>query len=183
MPHVTMPQGLPPGTPGLMMYRPETGRPISQLVEVLMRGESSLSRSDREMMAAYVSQLNNCDFCVNTHGEISAQQSPDGRALVDKVLADVKSAPLSPKLRALMNIAEAVVDSGKNVTTELVEAARKAGADDTDIHDAVLTSAAFCMFNRYCDGMDAVVPEDPQAYVGMAAMLIREGYSTCADGH
>ncbi|MFD6159899.1 carboxymuconolactone decarboxylase family protein [Nocardia sp. NPDC060256] len=182
MPHVTIPADLPPGTPGLMQYRQETGGPISQLAEVLLRSEHSMSRSDREMIAAYVSQLNNCEFCVRTHSEVSAQQSPEGRAVVDKVLADVDSAPLTPKMRALITIAEAVAENGKLVNDEMVEAARTAGATDTEIHDSVLISAAFCMYNRYCDGMAAVVPEDPAAYVGMAAHIIREGYSRCATG-
>ncbi|MBT2212763.1 carboxymuconolactone decarboxylase family protein [Actinomadura sp. NEAU-AAG7] len=183
MPHITMPPELMPGTPGLMRYRPETGRPLSQLAEVLLRGEHSLSRADRELIAAHVSALNDCRFCLHTHGEVSAQQHAEGRTLVDKVLADPASAPISPKLKALLAIAGAVSGSGHDVTEEMVEAARDAGATDTELHDAVLIAAAFCMYNRYCDGLAAVVPEDPAAYVPMAAMIIREGYSTCATGH
>ena len=61
--------------------------------------------------------------------------------------------------------------------------ARAEGADDTEIHDTVLIAAAFGMYNRYCDGLAAVVPENPASYVPMAAMIIREGYSQCAVGH
>jgi uncharacterized peroxidase-related enzyme len=187
MPHVTMPPQLPPGTPGLMQYRPETGRPISQLAEVLLRDPHSMSRSDRELIAAYVSHLNNCEFCAYTHSECSAQQHPEGRpegrAIVDKVLADIDSAPITPKMRSLLTVAAAVNKGGKNVTEDMVETARKAGATDTEIHDSVLIAAAFGMYNRYCDGLAAIVPEDPAAYVGMATMIIRNGYSTCATGH
>jgi hypothetical protein len=58
MPHITFPAGQFPGTPGLMQYRQETGRPLSQLVEVLLRDTNSLSRSERELVAAYVSAIN-----------------------------------------------------------------------------------------------------------------------------
>ncbi|HEU5160896.1 MAG TPA: carboxymuconolactone decarboxylase family protein [Streptosporangiaceae bacterium] len=183
MPYITMPPKTMPGTPGLMDYRKETGRPLSQLAEVLLRDAHSLSRAERELIAARVSELNDCKFCSYTHSEMSAQQHPEGRALVDKAMADPASAPISPKLKALLTIAEAVRESGRSVTQEMVDAAREAGADDTEIHDTVLISAAFCMYNRYCDGLAAVVPEDPAAYVPMAAMIIRDGYSSCATGH
>jgi uncharacterized peroxidase-related enzyme len=182
MPHVTIPPQLPPGVPGLMQYRPETGRPLSSLAEVLLRSANTLSPADRELIAAHVSALNECRFCTYTHSEVSAQQHPEGRILVDKVMADPDSAPISPKLRALLAIATAVQSSGRNVTEEMVASARGEGATDTEIHDAVLIAAAFCMFNRYCDGLAAVVPENPAAYVPMAQMIIKNGYSTCATG-
>jgi alkylhydroperoxidase/carboxymuconolactone decarboxylase family protein YurZ len=111
---------------------------------------------------------------------VSAQQHPEGRPLVDKVMADPNSAPISPKLKALLVIATAVQGSGKNVTEEMVAKARDEGATDTEIHDAVLIAAAFCMFNRYCDGLAAIVPPDPASYVPMAKNIIQNGYSTCA---
>jgi uncharacterized peroxidase-related enzyme len=182
MPHVSIPTELPPGVPGLMQYRPETGRPLSSLAEVLLRTPQTLSPSERELIAARVSALNECRFCTNTHTEVSAQQHPDGRAWVDKAIADPDSAPISPKLRALLTIATAVQGSGRDVTEEMVASARGEGATDTEIHDAVLIAAAFCMFNRYCDGMAAMTPQDPAAYVGMAKHIIHDGYSTCATG-
>jgi uncharacterized peroxidase-related enzyme len=187
MPHITFPAEQFPGTPGLMQYRQETGRPLSQLVEVLLRDANTLSRSERELVAAYASTHNDCKFCQHTHSEMSAQQADgdvdEARALVRKVLADVDSAPISAKLKSLLVIAGAVQESGRAVTAELVERARANGATDTEIHDVVLIGAAFSMFNRYCDGLAAVVPDDPAAYVPFAAMIIRDGYSMCATGH
>jgi uncharacterized peroxidase-related enzyme len=182
MPHVTIPSNLPPGVPGLMQYRPETGRPLSSLAEVLLRTPQTLSPSERELIAAHVSALNECRFCTYTHTEVSAQQHPEGRAWVDKAMADPASAPISPKLKALLTIATAVQNSGRDVTEDMVAAARKEGATDTEIHDAVLIAAAFCMFNRYCDGLAAIVPPDPASYVPMALHIIKDGYSTCATG-
>jgi uncharacterized peroxidase-related enzyme len=180
MPHVTIPAQLPPGVPGLMQYRPETGRPLSSLAEVLLRSANTLTAADRELIAAHVSALNQCRFCTSTHTEVSAQQHPEGRALIDKVMADPDSAPITPKLKALLAIATAVQGSGRDVTEALVTSARGHGATDTEIHDAVLIAAAFCMFNRYCDGLAAVTPHDPAAYIGMAQQIIKNGYSTCA---
>jgi uncharacterized peroxidase-related enzyme len=180
MPHVTIPATLPPGVPGLMQYRPETGRPLSSLAEVLLRTPGTLSAADRELIAAHVSALNECRFCTSTHTEVSAQQHPEGRALIDKVMADPASAPITAKLKSLLAIATAVQDSGRAVTADLVTTARGNGATDTEIHDTVLIAAAFCMFNRYCDGLAAITPHDPAAYTAMARQIIKNGYSTCA---
>jgi uncharacterized peroxidase-related enzyme len=156
---------------------------MAELAEVLLRNAHSMSRGDRELIAAYTSALNHCGFCVNTHREVSARQHPDGRELVEKVLADVDSAPISEKLRSLIKIAGAVARSGGDVTEQMVTNARNAGATDTEIHDTVLIAAAFCMFNRYCDGLAALTPDDPAAYPPMAEMIINEGYRMCAVGH
>jgi uncharacterized peroxidase-related enzyme len=187
MPHITLAPEQFPGTPGLMQHRQETGRPLSALVEVLLRDTNTLSRAERELVAAYVSSRNDCQFCVRTHSEMSAQQSEgdtdEARALVQKVLADLDSAPISPKLKSLLTIAAAVQEGGKAVTTDMVARARDFGATDTEIHDVVLIGAAFSMYNRYCDGLAAVTPDDPAAYIQFAGMIIRDGYSMCATGH
>ena len=83
--------------------------------------------------------------------------------LVDQVRADLDSAPISAKLRSLLRIAGAVQISGRNVTTQLVADARAEGATDLEIHDTVLIAAAFCMFNRYVDGLATTAPETPRS--------------------
>ena len=65
---------------------------------------------------------------------------------------------------------------GKNVQTEDIARARQHGATDQEIHDTVLIAAAFCMFNRYVDGLATWAPEDPAAYRESGARLAREGY-------
>ena len=76
-----------PGIRGLLQYRPETGRPLSELAEVLLRGPGSLSRGERELIAAYVSGLNDCRYCTSSHSATAAAQLPGGMALVDQVRA------------------------------------------------------------------------------------------------
>lgn len=155
MAHIALPPELPPGTLGLAQYRPETGRPLTELVEALLHAPGDLGRADRALIAAYVSVLNDSRFCASTTTEVCAQLLPEGRPLVDKILADPASAPISSKLRALLAIAKAVRDSGHAVTGEVVGAARRAGATDVEIHDAVLIAAVFSMLNRYNDGLAA----------------------------
>jgi hypothetical protein len=75
-------------------------------------------------------------------------------------------------------IAGQVQRGGKSVTKTAVEAAREQGATDTEIHDTVLIAAAFCMYNRYVDGLATWQPHDAAMYAQMGAHLAREGYRT-----
>ena len=162
MPHITL-NSEEPGIRGLLRYRPETGRPISELAEVLLRGPSTLTRGERELIAAHVSALNECRYCTASHSATAAAQLPGGMALVEQVRADADHAPVSAKLKALLAIAAAVQRSGRDVTADLVAQARATGATDLEIHDTVLIAAAFCMMNRYVDGLATTAPEDPAA--------------------
>ena len=165
-----------PGIAGLMAYRPETAAPLSALAETLLRAPSSLSPGERELIAAYVSGLNECTYCAGSHSAFAAAQLDGGMSLVDAVRADLDAAPVPAKLRALLRLAGAVPEGGRAVTPALVEAARAEGATDVEIHDTVLIAAAFCMFNRYVDGLGTQAPTDPAAYLARADLIVREGY-------
>ncbi len=182
MPHIAL-NSDEPGIRGLLRFRPETGRPLSDLAEVLLRGPSALTRGERELIAAYVSALNDCRYCTSAHSACAAAQLPGGMALVQQVRADAGHALVSAKLKALLEIASAVQQSGLSVSAEDVAAARAAGATDVEIHDTVLIAAAtvliaaaFCMFNRYVDGLATVAPQDPAVYAAGAQRLVMDGY-------
>lgn len=165
-----------PGIQGLLKYRPETAGPLMALAETLLRGPNSLSPGERELIAAHVSALNECDFCRDSHSAVAAAQLPGGLTLVEQVRADPAAAPVSAKLRALLRIAEAVRRDGRDVTEQLVAEARTADASDAEIHDTVLIAAAFAMFNRYVDGLGTRTPDDPRAYEAAAKRITTSGY-------
>ncbi|OLF06422.1 carboxymuconolactone decarboxylase family protein [Actinophytocola xanthii] len=167
---------LVPGINGPMAFRPETAKPLNELAEVLLRGPHPLTPGERELIAAYVSGLNECQFCHNSHAAFAAAQLDGGMAVVDQVRADLDSAPVSAKLRALLRIAAAVRDGGRSVTAEMVAAARDEGATDLEIHDTVLIAAAFCMYNRYVDGLATFAPADPGRYAEAARRIVERGY-------
>jgi uncharacterized peroxidase-related enzyme len=175
MPHIELDKDVP-GIGGLLLFRPETAEPLNALAEVLLRGPNTLSRGERELIAAYVSTRNECTFCTYAHSAFAAAQLPEGMSLVEQVRADLDQAPVSAKLRALLKIAGAVQSSGRDVTADLVAAARAGGATDMEIHDAVLIAAAFCMYNRYVDGLATVAPEDPAVYTAVADYVVANGY-------
>jgi uncharacterized peroxidase-related enzyme len=176
MPHIKVDNNLA-GIRGLMAFRPETASPLCDLANSLLRDETGLSRAERELIATHVSYLNDCFYCHNSHGEIACYYLDGDRDLVDRVRKDYRNAPISDKLKALLNIAAKVQKSGKSVTQLDVDVARSFGATDKDIHDTVLIAAAFCMFNRYVDGLAANTPSDLSTYAPRAKQVAQNGYS------
>jgi uncharacterized peroxidase-related enzyme len=179
MPHIQLPPGLQ-GIRGPMAFRPETAKPLNELVEVLLHQPNSLPAADRELIATYVSSLNDCYFCQTVHGAIAAAHL-DGDEdlaydLVRRVKADFQHAAISDKLKALLVIASKVQRGGKHVTAADVEAARAVGATDIEIHDTVLIAAAFCMYNRYVDGLATWQPQEEELYRERGKKTAREGY-------
>lgn len=184
MAHIELPAGLP-GIRALLTYRPETARPLNDLVDVLLRGPHTLTPGERELIAAYVSARNDCSYCESIHGAVAARQlSDEGDAapsecerLVDQVKRDVERAPVSGKLKALLLIAGKTAESGRSVTSEDVERARQHGATDLEIHDTVLIAAVFCLCNRYVDGLATWTPSDPDFYRQRAQVIVDNGYT------
>src|SRR5580704_2932307 len=175
MPHIKLPEGLP-GIRGAMAFRPETARPLNDLVEILLHSPNSLTAGERELIATYVSYLNDCHYCQSIHGAIAAASLNDNEDLVKRVKADFQHSDISDKLKALLVIASKVQKGGKHVTADDVEHARGLGATDLEIHDTVLISAMFCMCNRYVDGLATVQPEDEEMYRQRGKRVAREGY-------
>jgi uncharacterized peroxidase-related enzyme len=177
MPHINLGNDLP-GIRGLMAFRPETARPLNELAEQLLRDDdNTLSRGERELIGAYVSYLNDCFFCQNVHGSLAQHYLRCDMPAIDAIKADYASSPaLSPKMKALLSIAASVQKGGRSVRPEQIAQARDLGATDREIHDTVLIAAAFCMFNRYVDGLATLAPQDRQFYVDRAPRRAAEGY-------
>jgi uncharacterized peroxidase-related enzyme len=175
MPHIPLAPDLP-GIRSLFAFRPESAKPLCEVAQVLLHDAHSLSRADRELIATYVSSQNDCFYCQTSHGAIAACHLDGNEDLVQQVKKDFESADIPEKLKALLAIAGKVQQGGKSVLPEDVERARHQGATDVEIHDAVLISAAFCMYNRYVDGLAAWAPADMDGYRDRAAVVAREGY-------
>lgn len=179
MPHIPLPDGIP-GIRSLAMYRPDTGQPLYELAQALLRAgspDSTLTDAERELIAAYVSSCNQTDFCLNSHAAASRYLYGDQHAVVDQTLANPATAPISAKLRALLSIAAHVADDARTVSDTLVAAARSEGATDGDVHDTVLIAASFCLYNRYVDGLATLTPTDPVAYEIMGKRMGTTGYA------
>ena len=174
MPHIALPEGLP-GISAGFAFRPETAKPMRDLAHVLLHEPNSLTPGERELIATYVSSQNDCYFCQTSHGAAAASHlgSPE---IVKQVKTDFQSASVTPKLKALLAIAGKVQQDGKRVSAEDIGAAKSQGATDVEIHDTVLIAAAFCMYNRYVDGLGTWQPRDESMYAEMGKHLAEQGY-------
>ena len=175
MAHIKVAEGVP-GIRSLVLFRPETGKPLYELAQILLRGPSPLSEAERELIAAYVSHRNDCMFCRNSHAAAAKCLYGEQEYLVDDVLQDLQLSSVTDKMKALLNIAGKVQILGNKVTPEDIEEARSLGADDREIHDTVLIAASFSMFNRYVDGLASFTPTDPTVYEEMGKRMAK-GYS------
>ena len=175
MPHIKLSESLY-GIQSAMAFRPEVTPALNQLVQVLMHDKNSLTAAERELIATYVSYLNDCYYCQTIHGAIAAATLNGGEELVKRVKADFQHADISGKLKALLVIAAKVQKGGKDVTPEDVADARSVGATDIEIHDTVLISAAFCMYNRYVDGLATTQPADESLYRKRGQIIAAKGY-------
>src|ERR1700722_19548094 len=175
MAHITLPDL--PGIRGPMAFRPETAKPLNELAEVLLRDDNNtLTRGERELIGTYVSSLNDCFFCQNVHGSLAQHYLECDMSYIDAIKANPAATVLPDKLKALLSIAASVQKGGRSVTTGQIEKARALGATDREIHDTVLIAAAFCMFNRYVDGLAARTPTDLDSYAARGRQIAEKGY-------
>jgi uncharacterized peroxidase-related enzyme len=174
MPHISI-QSNQPGIINLFDFNPSTAAPLNYLAQALLREESSLKEYERELIAAHVSSLNDCNFCYHSHAAaadaLMGNDAISGQIKINPDLADV-----SEKMKCLLKLAGMVQKSGKAVTADAVEIAKQAGATDKEIHDTVLIAAAFSMFNRYVDGLATVSSQNKADYVEIGKMLAERGY-------
>jgi uncharacterized peroxidase-related enzyme len=175
MPYIEVDPNLP-GIRSLMAFSPATAEPMGVLANLLLRSNDGLSMADRELIAAHVSYLNDCFYCHHSHGEIAVCYLDGNRDLVNQVKTDYQHAPVSDKLKSLLSIAASVQKGGKYVSPDQISQAKAHGASDKDIHDTVLIAAAFCMFNRYVDGLASNTPSDLSTYPLRAKQVAEHGY-------
>ncbi|MGD8426319.1 MAG: peroxidase-related enzyme [Balneolaceae bacterium] len=165
-----------PGIVGLLTQFKKTAKPLTELAQVLLRGDSTMSEGERELIAALVSARNECKFCMRSHGATAGHLLDGNKELVKQVQEDFRTAPVSDKMKALLNIAAKVQKSGREVTEQDIAEARKEGATDQEIHDTVLIAAAFCLYNRYVDGLGTFAPDNEDVYDEHGRELATEGY-------
>src|ERR1700710_1586669 len=175
MPHIDVDPSLP-GIRSLMAFSPATAEPMGKLANLMLRTNEGLSMAEREMIAAYVSYLNDCFYCQQSHSAIAVCYLNGDEDLVEQVKKDFMQADISDKLKALLSIAGNVQKGGKYVTEEQIKKAKEEGATDRDIHDTVLIAALFCMFNRYVDGLASNTPTDLSTYPLRAQQIAERGY-------
>lgn len=165
-----------PGIRGPLAFRPDTATHLVGLAETILRQPASLEPGERETIAAWTSHLNGCRFCTKSHAAAArAWLGAEWSEALDRLLVSSDAGGFTPKMRALLEISRSLQACVLGVRPEHVEAARAAGATDMDIHDAVLITAAFCMYNRYVEGLGTREAEEHE-YEPMGRRLRDQGY-------
>jgi uncharacterized peroxidase-related enzyme len=181
MPYIPLEAHLP-GITGLLEYDKAAAAPIRELTQILLRGPSTLTEGERELIATIVSSSNQCSFCTAAH-TAAADVLLGEQETSAKVKEDVMAAPVSNKMKALLTIAAQTAQSGKAVTAAAIQKAKDEGATDIEIHDTVLIAALFCLYNRYVDGLATVTPTEPAFYEGLGKRLKEHGYNRLPQGY
>ncbi len=171
-----------PGVTGLLEYDQEAAAPIRELTQILLRGVSTLSEGERELIATVVSNGNQCRFCTAAHSA-AADILLGNNETSKKVKENIVTAPVSDKMKSLLTIALMVRENGKCVTQDAIDTARSRGATDIEIHDTVLIAALFCLYNRYVDGLATFTPTDPGFYTSLGERLKNHGYNRLQQGY
>ncbi len=180
MPYITLEDHLP-GITGLLEYRLDTAKPIRELTQLLLRGSSTLAAGERELIATLVSHRNNCRYCTTAHTAVADMLLGECET-TENIKQDIYTTSLTDKMKMLLNIAGEVQTNGKNVTAEMINNAKEAGATDLEIHDTVLIAALFSMYNRYVDSLSTVTPVD-SAYYRNLAERISVSYNRLPQGY
>ena len=164
-----------PDAARLVFYRPDFyGNPAKQFTQRAMRGPSQWSVADRELMAAYVSRLNECAFCIKAHTATAAGAYHDAEK-VYHVLSDIENAPITPALKAtLLMIGKLTREH--TVNPDDMRAVLAAGVSPQQIEDALAVSFAFNITNRLADAFGFDVPSD-DAFEAGAKYLLKRGYA------
>lgn len=181
MPYIPVEAHLP-GITGLLEYRKDSAKPIRELTQFLLRGPSTLTEGERELIATVVSNGNECQFCTTAHSAAADLLLGDNTTTA-KVKENISEAPVNEKMKALLTIATMVRESGKSVTTEAIAKAKAEGATDIEIHDTVLIAALFCLYNRYVDGLATALPASPAYFDVLAERLVNHGYTRLPQGY
>ncbi|GLU53015.1 carboxymuconolactone decarboxylase family protein [Dyadobacter frigoris] len=181
MPYIDLPAHLP-GITGLLEYSQHTAGPIRELTQILLRGDSTLTQGERELIATVVSYNNECVFCTTAH-TAAADLLLGETETCEMVKNDIDSAPVSDKMKSLLKIAKLVQISGKAVTPEAIATAKENGASDEEIHDTVLIAGLFCLYNRYVDGLASVTPANPEFYQYLGERIVNHGYNRLPQGY
>jgi uncharacterized peroxidase-related enzyme len=158
----------------LVGYRPDFfGTPMKRVTHEAMRGPSAWSVGDRELMAAFVSQKNACEFCIKAHTAVATRADGDG-SKVAAVLSDLETAPIGEPLRATLRLLGKLTREHA-VAADDMRTVLAAGVSPRQIEDALAVAFAFNTINRLADAFAFFVP-GPGAFEAGAKFLLARGY-------
>ena len=149
--------------------------PMGAWTQAAMRGPSTWSVGERELMAAMVAKWNSCAFCVGAHGAVAAKTME--RPLVDAVLTNFRSAPISKALKGALAFLEIMTLRPMELSAEHAKAALRSDVAAAALKDVMAVGTLFNIITRYSDALDFAIPS-PKEFDRAAAMLLKRGYGS-----
>ncbi len=149
--------------------------PMGAWTQAAMRGPSTWSVGERELMAALVAKWNSCAFCIGAHGAVAAKEIQ--RSAVDAALVDFRVAPISESLKATLAFLEILTLRPTELTGEDARAVLHAGVSTEALMDAIAVGAIFSIIARYADALNFAVPTANE-FDRAATMLLKRGYAS-----
>src|SRR5262249_20627509 len=152
---------------------PEAARPLISYHQVLLRGDSPFSAAERELIAAYVSGLIDCNFCRSMHSQIAVDLGMSCEVVAD-VISNTKKTNIGPRMRSVFKFVRKLTLSPGKIKRKDVEAIFAAGWDDRVVHNITAICGLFNLMSRFVCGLGIELPE---AYEQLAAQLAAGGYT------
>lgn len=149
--------------------------PLGAWTQAAMRGPSAWSVGERELMAAMVAKWNSCAFCVGAHGAVAAKTMT--RPVVDAVLADFRSAPITEPLKGALAFLEIMTLRPMALSADSAREALRSGLTTADLKDAAAIAALFNIITRYADALNFAMPTASE-FDRAADMLLKRGYAS-----
>jgi uncharacterized peroxidase-related enzyme len=158
----------------ILAFHPRAAYHLCELSHELMFEDAPIGPGLRELIAAYTSSLNRCEFCMNAHASVASHLYGD-KDLVSGVLRDLESSALAEKDKALLRFTGKLsLDSGSIVQAD-IDILQAAGWDDTSIYYAIGACALFNFYNRFVSG-NGVKPVSEEAFRRLGERMARVGY-------
>jgi uncharacterized peroxidase-related enzyme len=166
------------GVRHILQLNKPVGRPLIELHTALMRADSPLTPAEHELIAAYVSGLNACEYCYGVHVETARAFGLPERTM-EALMADPDAAPVEPRMRPILAYARKLTLAPAKMTQADADAVFAAGWSERALHDAVLTTCLFNFMNRLLEGHGCKGSKELFALRGSA--LKAEGYAPLLD--
>jgi uncharacterized peroxidase-related enzyme len=164
-----------PDAARVAFYHRDFGGPLAAWTQAAMRGPSTWTVGERELIAAMVAKWNSCTFCLGAHRAIAAKQLPT--AAVDDTLAEFRAAPIPAGLKATLAFLEKMTLRPRDLTPEDARAVLRTGVTPEALKDAIAVASLFNIITRYADALDFAIPTEDE-FDRTGDMLLKRGYGS-----
>ena len=164
-----------PDAARVAFYHRDFGRPLGTWTQAAMRGPSTWTIAERELMAAMVAKWNSCNFCLGAHRAVAVKRLP--AAVVASTLAEYRTAPIPSGLKAALAFLEKMTLRPSDLTQEDARAVLSAGVTAEALTDAIAVASLFNIITRYADALDFAIPTADE-FDRAGDMLLKRGYGS-----